>query len=423
MVMKKLLLILFFITTSLFSEIIIDKKVRVVEGIAEGINRDEAVNNALIEALGQLNGVYIKKQTIVEDSSIESSRGDFSSFKYNSKIEKLTKGKVDSYSILNVEKIDDKNYQATVSITKIKITKRYKTPGLNPNKRRKLAVIPFEYKDSYTILNKLEVGKQVSDRFTQALVTKITQTRKFTILDRENSKYYQAEKNFINSGDSDKDELLKLGKRLGVDYLLIGKILDLSIQKITSHNNIGLPETSRLICNTTISYRILAMATQQIKWSETISKEFEIHKTSNQNSTEALFANASNTISQVIVSNITGNIYPIKIVSVTSNSIILNQGGNGIKKGDIYQVYKNGQRLVDPYTNEFLGYEEIKSGEIEIRKVSSKISYARLLRGKIAKGMVLRKDKTSNSSREFKSDGEAVTDVKINKNGGVVLPF
>jgi len=420
--MQRLILIMLLTLVSCFAEIVTTTKISKAEGTGIGSTRSEAVNEAIVEAIGQISGVRIKKKTIVENLEIEDDNGGKLNLKYNAKINKYTSGKADSFKILSVRQRRDGLYKAIVLVVNKKTKRRYKTPGLNPNKRRKLAVFPFEYKNSYVIFNRNEDGKQVSDRFTQSLVTKITQARKFTVLDRENSKYYQAEKNFLLSGNSSKDELLKLGKRLGVDYMVVGKILDLKIGKVTEKNNIGLPETSSLICGATISYRIIAMATQQIKWSETISKEFTIEENSNQKSIEAIVAKANDKISEVILSNILNNIYPPKIVSVTSNSVIVNQGGNSISKGDSFKAYGKGQRLVDPYTKEFLGYEEIEAGEIEITKVNPKVSYARVLRGKVSKGMILRKLE-SDTNTKFQSDGEAVTDVKINENGGVVLPF
>lgn len=417
--MKKIFIFLI-IPFCLFAKITI----RYVETDGVGPTKSSAVRNALIETVKQSNGVAINSKRSYSKAikEIGVSQDDQSSHAVairedtQKKIKEATRGFIQNYSIVDAYKKDIGWYVKL----RIKI-KKYKTPGFNPHKRRKMAVMPFSFKNMYSILNTNASGKQVSDRFTQSLVSKMTQARKFTILDRENSRYYQAEKNFILSGNSGKDELLKLGKRLGTDYMLVGKILNFSINKITDSNNIGLPETSELICNATISYRVIMMATQQIKWSEIISKEFTLEdKTSN--STEAIIAGASDKTTDIIMTNILNNIFPPKIIAVTRNSIIINRGGNSIQVGDIYKAYKFGQRLVDPYTHEFLGYEEIPSAKIKITKVDPKISYADVIYGKVAKGMILRKVK-SGKSTTFESEGEATTDVKIKSNGGVVLPF
>jgi len=388
-----------------------------VEGV--GSTRAEAIRDGLIEAIKQTNGVNIesKKRYYKQIKQVgitldgDSSSGFSVSERTQKFIREATNGFVRNYSITNADNIDGEWHVRL----KIKF-KNYKTPGLDPNKRRKIAIMPFESKLSYVILNDNELGNKVSKILTQTLVSKITQARKFAVLDRENSKYYQGEKNFILSGDSGRQELLKLGKRLGTDYLLVGQILDFSIENITEQNNIGLPETSSIICSATISYRILAMATQQVKWSETLSESIEI----NYDSNEAMLVNVSQKISSVILRNILANIYPPKIIAITSRNIIINQGGNSVKKGEVFKAYKAGERLTDPYTNEFLGYEEIETGEIVITKVNPKVSYAKTLNGIVSKDMILRKVKIY---QNHQAEGEAITDVKINKDGGIVLPF
>ena len=417
--MKNIFILCLFLSVSLFAKI--QTTYLVVDGI--GQTKTAAIKNALIEAINQTQGIkitskreYLKVINETGSLSVGESRHSISiSEKSKKLITEATRGFIKNYSIVN----SSKNSNTWNVKLKIK-TLKYKTPGFNPNKRRKIAIIPLEYKRNYSVLSKTESGKVISKRLTQSLVSKITQSRKFTVLDRENSKYYEDEKNFILSGNSGKNELLKLGQRLGVDYLLVGQILNFSIKDRTEHNNIGVPEKSQLMCNATISYRILAMATQQIKWSETVSREFMI--VPNQNSIEALLENVNDKITDVILSNILENIYPLKIVLVTPSSVIVNQGGKSISKGTIFKVYKKAKRLVDPYTKEFLGYEEIKVGEIVITKVDPKVSYARVKYGKVLKNMILRRVK-SDVNNKFHSEGEALSDVKIKENGGVVLPF
>ncbi len=174
----------------------------------------------------------------------------------------------------------------------------------NFNNRKSIVVMPFEYQNSYLIFGNHDRGNTISDIFTQAMISKITQSRKFIVLDREDSKYYQLEKDFISSGNLDKKKLSKVGKRLKSDYILIGQILNFSINEITAGNNIGLPETSETIFKVTISYRVLAMATQQIEWSETISKTFNISETINNSSEESAIADASDKIAEDILEHI-----------------------------------------------------------------------------------------------------------------------
>ena len=73
------------------------------------------------------------------------------------------------------------------------------------------------------------------------------------------------------------------------------------------------------------------------------------------------------------------SIYPIRIISASATQVVLGQGGKTIKIGDIYKVYQLGENMIDPYTNETLGREEIEVGALKILTVRPKFSDARII--------------------------------------------
>ena len=410
--MKKIIfLILFFI--SLFAEI------KTVSVIAQGygMTQDEAVKNALINAISQVKGIAITaKKTLkkrIQESHISIDNLNIASTKVvdatSSKIQSATGGFVKSYRIFYVKKISPDEYKAKL---KVYFTS-YKSPGLNPKNRRSLAVIPFEYKKTYNIYGRDINGRVLSERITQAIINKITQTRKFTILDRQNSKYYEFEKNFLLSSDTEVSELARLGKRLGADYFIIGKILDFGINKEVSSNYYTSEVNSKNIAYATISYRILNIPTQQIKWSDTIDIEFILPVSKR---VESIISKASNKIAQILTEQIIFNIYPPRIIEISNNKAIINMGGNVLHKGDIFKVYALGKKLYDPYTKEYLGRDENEIGEVEITIVKPKISYAKVISGTIKKGAILRKfQENKNSSSSQDSGKESMFEMLFSK--------
>ncbi|HIE35046.1 MAG TPA: hypothetical protein EYP79_02465, partial [Campylobacterales bacterium] len=305
--MKKLFLIsIFFILLNA------DIKFVTVESIGFAASKQDAIENALINAVAKVNGLSISSAKIVVKESVKSKIyvGNSSrTIKVLSKaqaqaIASKASGAVYSYRIIYLNR-SDYGYEAKVAA----VIAKYKSPGLNPRNRRSLAILPFEYKPTYFIFGITINGKELSDRLTQSIVNKITQTRKFTVLDRENSKYYQIEKSFLTSGNSDPIELVRLGKRLGADYFVIGKILDLDVYKNTTTNYYTGERTSKNKAFATISYRILNIPTQQIKWSDTIDIEFTIP---NKKRLESLVVKIGDKIAQELVDQIIYNIYPPK---------------------------------------------------------------------------------------------------------------
>lgn len=421
--LKNLLILLLTLSTLLLAEVKETTTTQNAQGVGIGLTRGDAVNNAIIEALGQIDGIRINKETIVDSATINSTEGNAAAYTYNSRISKITKGKVDSYSILDVIERTDGQFQATVEITKTKTTKEYKTPGLDPKARRSLAIIPaYSNYAAFTVMGQQKSGKDVSQRLTQELVSAITKTRKFTVLDREANQAYQNEKNLLRSKDAAPDELLKLGNVLGADYLFVSNITEFRVNREIETVQITGQSSESLKAFATIQYRILAMATRQVKWSSTTTFEFE----PKGESFEQVYLEVLKKISDDLTYEIIENIYPIKIADISSgNQIILSQGG--VPKGTQYEVYTLGKKLYDPYTKEYLGQDEVFSGVIEITRSLPKISYGTIISGTAKKGDICRKVSQSSQDAPISRDlTEADKPSEVQQEaggGGVKLPF
>jgi len=71
-----------------------------------------------------------------------------------------------------------------------------------------------------------------------------------------------------------------------------------------------------------------------------------------------------------------------RVVSVQGANIYLNAGqGSGIKTGDVMEVYKRGEELVDPETGMSLGYQISKIGYAQIVRIEEKFSIASVVKG------------------------------------------
>lgn len=417
--MSKYLIILCFLS-SLFlkAEIVVDKSSRTVEGQGVGFSRTEAINNAIAEAVGQLNGVSISKETFISDTSIETTKGDESAFIFNKKINAVTKGKIDSYSIVNIEELENGKYNAVVSVTKTKVTKKYKTPGLDTKNRRNIVIVPaYTSNTKYPILDRLEDERYVSQTLTQEMINKITQTRKFNVLDREFDNAYKNEINVLKS-TSPIDELLKIGQVMGADYLLTMTITELSIKQDEQKSSIIAKTEDSYSAYSTVQYKIITMATRQVKWSNTISFDFPV----SGNSYEQIYLDSLRVIASNITTELMENIYPLKIVNLSKDKVTINQGN--IPLGTRYEVFKEGKKIYDSYTKESLGKEEIKIGEIEVFQSQSKFSNAVVLNGTVEKDAICRVMRYSNDMRLSEiTEEDKPSNTNTTQSGGVLLPF
>lgn len=399
MITKIFLLTSILVSVLLSQEGIRVEKTREVSGY--GVNKTQAIQNALIEAVKQKNGVYLKsvKEAFRSSSKKYVSNGEDSASltqmnnAMNQLVRVATKGFIDNYEVVDMIK-HESDYEAIVRVYTIE----YRTPGNSAHKRRKIIIVPaYTENIIFRVLDNHKSVKNVSYNLTQELTNAITQTRKFSVLDRKNENAYRNEKNVILSPDAHKEEILKLGNVLGTDYLVVSTIKEFKILKQKKMiQSIG-REITKIKAFATVHYQILTMATKQIKWSDTVDFEFTLKGKSDQQ----IFYNVLRKISKDLTNRIIENIYPIRVSKISQNGdAILSQT---TKVGNRYDVYALGEKLYDPYTKEFLGYDEIKTGTIEIVRSLAKVSYGQVVEGYIKENNICRKVLSTNKRRASES--------------------
>ena len=422
--MKIFSIILAFIATSAGLNA---NELREVEVTSYGQTRQEAVYNGLVEATARVNGVEIasaaKSSFSFEDQSSSwfgrSLESSSASTGLKKEVSSATKGYIKQYSVIDLaQEGGEWRAQLLVSVPV------YQTPGIAANSRRKIAVMPFSVAaGNHKYGSGAYASSQVVEQISQSLVNQITQTRKFTVLDRSYDEQIAKERNLILSEDARMDERIKLGQLLGVDYLLVGSLNHDQQINSAQKNSLTGELMGRDGIEFIIDYRVIVMATRQIKWAETIKALVPME--SQNSSPKMALQIAVESATAKITNNLLAAIYPTRILKITeADEIILNQGGNSLNAGLKMDVMKLGEAVIDPYTNESLGASETKIAEVEVTRVTPKMSYAKVISGSIYElevYQICRRQAEAIMSDENRS--WRVSDVQIEKTGGVVLPF
>jgi len=409
-----------------------DEEVTILEVQGVGTTLSEAVQNGLIEAVKQSKGVNIESQKVftknIRESSLSTSESSLHNIKIDehsqSLVREATQGLVQEYRIVESSLVKHNEWVTKLAVKLVS----YKTPGISPHGRRKIAVIPFRStKSSFTLNGVAMASSEVSRRFSQALVTELTQSRRFTVLDREYMEEFLREKSLILSGNTPVSELMKIGEVLGVDYLLIGTISEVYQRQTPYAIQVTGEKGYEYSASFVADYRIIVMATRQVKWADSVNiiiNDSEIKKLSPSLKIEEIKHILFSKTAKNIIHKAMENIYPIRVVKVQPNGeIILNQGGITVEDGEIFDVFTEGGKVTDPYTKESLGSSETWVASIKISRVLAKMSYSKVVEGEISliqNGSICRRQKEK--SQQLDSPGKT-TDVQIIPHGGVVLPF
>jgi curli biogenesis system outer membrane secretion channel CsgG len=353
-----------------------------VESVGYGATLPEAVNSALAEAIGQVQGKSIDSDTrfITTEESVDTN-GDsayYSSEKYISKVREQTRGAVSRYDILSSDKGESGGWEVKVSAS---VAKYKKTASAG---RKRIAVLPLRMsRDSYIVSGSRVEAADIRRRFSEVLVARLVQTRRFTILDREFTEATESELNLAASGDVQVEEQARLGQKLVADYVLTGSFEDLSYE--TSSKKMRM--TGRTITNgdgyVEIGYRLIDVALQQVTFSDTvripINDEELLSTTGGRGGKHAITSSILDSAAEKIAKTITDQIYPMALVSVKGRGVVIGQGGNGVKPGARYNVYQRGEKLYDPYTKEYIGRNEVFCCTVEIDRVAPKTSYGHII--------------------------------------------
>tara|TARA_B100000965_G_scaffold69928_1_gene55138 strand:- start:4564 stop:6174 length:1611 start_codon:yes stop_codon:yes gene_type:complete len=407
-----------------------------------GQSLEEAVNNALAEAITMVNGKNVHTKTVIKvlggekvpsNDDVAQEAKDFIINKFEElnallrsedgqkvrdpinvnvdvntpKREKYTqeyvkdivdevKGGVKSYEILE-KKIDDGWHHVTV---KSKIA-QFEIP--QEAQRTRIAIVPFRFYPEKnvgsSILDKVNslMGVKDSDNIiktsaklfklsssdeermlrlmSQGLSNYLVQSRKFTILDREYVSEISEEQLNIEEGRAPIEELAKLGNEISGDFVFVGSIEEFTVEDKVTKILTSDKEIVRKIASFYISYRVLDVATKQI-----IASNFvKVYHVTKSDRPIEIISTMTEKASQIIGQELLFSIYPIIVEKYSQGELYLAHGGSSIKKGDEFELFAKGEKIIDSYTNEVIGNVEDYIGKIKISSVTSNFSKGRLI--------------------------------------------
>ncbi len=408
------------------------------EVTGQGRNRDEAIKSALYTAISQARGVKVGSQnyemgyrgttadfgtiqpgqrSVAIDSLNFSTKGTV----YTTEIEGIIKG----FEVLEENQVNDNTYEVKLKVN----VYDYAARGLTP--RVKVALMPVKtMQNSYRFLDQTIPGQTLSNIFTQRLMMGLTQTNKFSVLDRESIKAFVDEKEMLQAFDAPLSQQSKLAETLGADYLLVGNITQAVIERIETHLEAANLTSTQYQARINFNYRLVDSATKQVVLAleeQKYLKNDDVRNLSDEedtslwNSTQIRDAFLSIAANEII-GKIIDQVYPIKIAAIDEDGqIVLNQGGERMKTGMVLNVFTKGKEITDPDTGQSLGTTESQVATIQIERVANNLSYAKLIEGtpdKISEGLVCRVVQAAKPEITRPKSGITRTE-----SGGVVLPF
>jgi curli biogenesis system outer membrane secretion channel CsgG len=275
-------------------------------------------------------------------------------------------------------------FLSAVALLSVLATPSLRAEGAKP----RVAVLEFVDKSTHNY-GWYPVGRAAQDM----LVTALVRGDAFRVVDRERLQALMQEKNLSLSGDVDPRTAVKVGKLLGVEYIIVGAITEFGVKNSgASVPSVGgLPSFSmrQQRMDAAVDARAINTSTGEIVWADTAkdsSSDKSVYVAGAGGGTqdgqkldkilrpvmEKLAASVSAKKLETSGMGGHGDASGIigKIANVEGGTLYINAGSDGgVKEGDEFTVWRVGKQIKDPDTGEVLGADESKVGKVRITSV------------------------------------------------------
>ncbi len=390
-----------------------------------------AVNEALVSALEQRYGVDMSTTEIRKASEEASSSSvrengaldDRTKLEMNDSInkdmQKWAKGKISGYTVLS-DTFDPTTRKYRVTL-EVRFPPKYTGPGRPESNLRRMAVSPFNVQGNTFNWYGQPIGTvEWSAALAEQLNVRLTQTRKFSMLDRAFDPEINAELARLSAANAAPEDAARLNRKLGTDYLVVGmvKFNDVLPPAVNPFTGQPLPRASALFAE--ITYRVLIAPTGQLKWTNTIRLDAALFAAPDVRSFVSMSAEAA---AGAICDDMMVNILPFEVVKVSPGQVVIGEGGKQLAVGDRFTVCALGEPVKDTRTGEVIDEVEIPVATVEVTAVMPKLSYAKIIEGDESKVTVGSRLRRVSPPEELPQQVPTTTTIQSNGGSGVVAPF
>ena len=216
-----------------------------------------------------------------------------------------------------------------------------------------VAVIPFE---NATAKEEKYVNIESSEAVTEGIVSALYDSGRFVVVERDRMNVVLQEVGFQTSGVVDSNKAVEVGKMLGVQYLVIGKV---TVAK-TMRNDLSF--RGRFSASIALNYRIVDIQTGEIKFvGNAKSVGF-----ANENRDAALY-DAGKKVGIKALKNIQLDV-TANVAEIHENMIYIDVGtGGGFLKGDKLVILRETTPL--EINGKIVGMKEINVGTAKVTEV------------------------------------------------------
>lgn len=353
-----------------------------VTASGSGASAAEAVAEAMRLAILQVNGASVDIDTVNAklgiDATLNQTPVSLRAAAFADIVQQKSGGVVQNFRILELSEPMTPLGKHKVSI-EAGIAKFNAPASL---KKIRLVVAPLRFdKPTLPMGDRSVPAAEAAVQLRQLIVDALVNTGRFAVLDREFTPELQQELDLIESGQAPSAERAKLQQAVSADLIWVARVQQLAYNRHARQLKTSDRELVSYSGGWTVSYRLVNVATRQVMSSETLRGEVPATAPttlgSGVDSAKVLEGMTRGLVDQV-VSSVLLRSFPITVVALEGNNVVLSQGGQALRPGARYAMVTMGTEMKDPQTGQSLGRIESPCCELTIDRVTPHLSYGHL---------------------------------------------
>jgi hypothetical protein len=364
--------------------------IKIIKIITDGRGKTpaKAVNDAVKLAILQANGEKVNfasaRYSAIFNYSYGKHKGYLKTSAFAKGMIENSGGVITNLKVLKIYSpwyswilfFEKKIYIAKVSVSIPKFT------GPNTHGLIKIVIAPIKTNLNYFNIGGKQISAQnIADNIHKKIESALSQTGRFVVLDRSFTPEIKKELSLVTSGQTPSANYAMLGQALSANLIWVGDV-NLYYNKHVQKLEISRRDLVSYSGGWEVSEQLINTATREITLSDSLSgRATPIAPTTFGVSFDSskVLDQMENKIIRKIIASIISRTYPVTIIKMDGENVVMSQGGLSVQKNAVYKVVLLGKEMVDPQTGRKLGRIETPCAKVVIDRITPTLSYGHLI--------------------------------------------
>ncbi len=278
--------------------------------------------------------------------------------------------------------------------------------------RPRIAIVNFDVDDAGLWVGFKPHKREISSALVELFTTALVERGAVRVFERKRLDAILKEQNLSLSGNVDPATAVKIGKLMGVQYLLTGKVTKFAYKgkSFDAFFKVGFKFKNKKL-EGRLDIRLIRTDTGEVVYVDkgkgekkfmnlriaTIGGGTDYDETMVNDIFEPIVEQMADKLSKKVqelkIESPEMTVKTGKVIAVKGETVFVNLGSrNGVQSGDVFVVKKKGEVLIDPDTGEELGAEMETVGTVKVVDVKEKYSKCKIVSGRAEKGNIVSRE-------------------------------